>query len=504
MHRFGNFPLAFQYWYYEYCPYANGNLADRVGESVPRIPNWSVKHRLTYKDVKSAFFNIRQEQVVLSNITPSVLEKSILQLLDFKFVTVVVKFGDLPGTSKQGYSHLISGHDLTLLRILRSDVNLLCFATPTGDNNGDNSKKKNDDQPNMGGIVDNQVDDPPNNELDWSEILDTEISKFTQPDKSIAVIDTTAIVGDDVRKVDANASDNIKGLYRIHLGLLPFNTLNTSLLTTSFSLGTPRIATLNLGNFLELRCTMSKKDQGQSRFLLLDPEWPICFQALLWVEMTVDRRYSSYLSLVPMEVFPMGKLFSFLSKAFYPLGQPSLSLGQKINKVTSALYVHRSVSNGVVVVAEVVTGILMFVIGYHRGLQVVIGYHGGRQIYDRLSRRVSGFDRLSWRASASWNKYEFGGWKSYLDDPCSYCDGPHFWKDCKYAPRREMCAPSPAYWEYNCSFCAHQDGHWSDFLNAPSPYCANPGSSSSYEYDRSYGQEKKERSTGKSDIKAML
>ena len=68
---------------------------------------------------------------------------------------------------------------------------------------------------------------------------------------------------------------------------------------------------------------------------------------------------------------------------------------------------------------------------------------------------------------ASWNECEFDGWKSYLDDPCPYCDRPHFWQDCRYAPRREMCAPSPSYWEYDCSLCGGQDGHWSDFPNAP-------------------------------------
>ncbi|KAM3397347.1 hypothetical protein P3S68_000859 [Capsicum galapagoense] len=48
--------------------------------------------------------------------------------------------------------------------------------------------------------------------LDWSEISDAEISKFTQPDKSVATTDTTNLVCDNVRKVDATASDNVKGI----------------------------------------------------------------------------------------------------------------------------------------------------------------------------------------------------------------------------------------------------------------------------------------------------
>ncbi|KAM3380255.1 hypothetical protein P3S68_005828 [Capsicum galapagoense] len=50
------------------------------------------------------------------------------------------------------------------------------------------------------------------NELDWSEIPDADISKFTQPDKSVARIDATDLICDNVRKVDATASDNVKGI----------------------------------------------------------------------------------------------------------------------------------------------------------------------------------------------------------------------------------------------------------------------------------------------------
>lgn len=50
------------------------------------------------------------------------------------------------------------------------------------------------------------------NEFDWLEISDVEISKFTQPDKSVVMIDATGLVCDNVRKVDANASDNVRGI----------------------------------------------------------------------------------------------------------------------------------------------------------------------------------------------------------------------------------------------------------------------------------------------------
>ncbi|KAF3633100.1 hypothetical protein FXO38_25762 [Capsicum annuum] len=287
---------AFQCWFYECCSYANDDLADRVGDGVPRILNWFVKYRPTYKEVKSAFFYIRQEQVVLRNITPTVLEKTILQLPDFKPVDVVVHSVDLPSTSKQECSQSSSDNELALLR---SDVKMV--GTSIGDNDGDNSNEKDDETPNVGGIGDDQVNDPPNvgqendvvpevdhisdnlmddvgktidcvggdvfghlvddvgekvnfvgdcvvghvvvdsaaemfkdgawenfsnfnflkftqnsvlsqNELDWSEIPDADISKFTQPDKSVARTDATDLVCDNVRKVDATASDNVKGI----------------------------------------------------------------------------------------------------------------------------------------------------------------------------------------------------------------------------------------------------------------------------------------------------
>ncbi|KAM3375837.1 hypothetical protein P3S68_014551 [Capsicum galapagoense] len=100
MYRCVGFPLAFQYWFCECCPYADGHLADRVGDSVPHIRNWFVKHKPMYKEVKSVFFDIRLKQVVLSNITLMVLEKLILQLLDFKSMDAVVNTGDSLGTSK--------------------------------------------------------------------------------------------------------------------------------------------------------------------------------------------------------------------------------------------------------------------------------------------------------------------------------------------------------------------------------------------------------------------
>ncbi|PHT29697.1 hypothetical protein CQW23_30709 [Capsicum baccatum] len=211
MYRCVGFPLAFQCWFYECCPYVNGHLADRVGDGVPCILNWFVKDRPTYKEVKSVFFYIRQEQVVLRNITPTILEKIILQLPYFKPVDAIVHSVDLPSTSKQDCSNSSTNNELSLLRIsgkgfldrevYESSFELIFRAlyiknepkvgTTIGDNNGDNSIEKDDETPNVG---------------------DAEISKFTQPDKSVAITDATDLVCDNVRKVDATASDHIKGI----------------------------------------------------------------------------------------------------------------------------------------------------------------------------------------------------------------------------------------------------------------------------------------------------
>ncbi|KAF3681093.1 hypothetical protein FXO38_01926 [Capsicum annuum] len=310
-------------------------------------------------------------KVVLHNITPTVLEKTILQLPDFKPMDAVVHFVDLPNTSKQECSQLSSDNELTLSRndikmltekvflmekFMKSSFELIFRAldiknepkvgTSIGDNDGDNSNEKNNEKPNVGSTGDDQVNDLPNvgqqndvvpkiyhisdnlmndvgkatdcvgsdvirhlvdvvrekvnfvgdcigghvdvdsmaetfkdgdwknfpnfdflkftqssgenkdiregknsqvdsdwsnftdsevskftqpfrdqktqkegdvavlsqNELDWSEISDAEIFKFTQPDKSVATTDATDLVCDNVRKVDATACDNVKGI----------------------------------------------------------------------------------------------------------------------------------------------------------------------------------------------------------------------------------------------------------------------------------------------------
>ncbi|KAF3664468.1 hypothetical protein FXO38_10097 [Capsicum annuum] len=114
--------------------------------------------------------------VVLRNITPTILEKIILQLPDFKPMDAVVHSVDLPSTSKQKCSQSSSDNELELLRsdvkmltekvssmkkFMKSSFELIFRAldikndpkvgTSIGDNDGDNSNKKDDETPNVTG-----------------------------------------------------------------------------------------------------------------------------------------------------------------------------------------------------------------------------------------------------------------------------------------------------------------------------------------------------------------
>lgn len=123
--------MTFQCWFYECFPYANNILVVRVGESVPRILNWSVTIIPNYKKVKSEFSDINREQVVLTNIKPTYLEKSILQLPLFEPVpqqehAANMEFGSFFSKSKQHMREEIPVDYENELKLLRTDLNLVC------------------------------------------------------------------------------------------------------------------------------------------------------------------------------------------------------------------------------------------------------------------------------------------------------------------------------------------------------------------------------------------
>ncbi|XP_070034538.1 uncharacterized protein [Nicotiana tomentosiformis] len=83
IYRYGGLPLAFKYWFYECCPYTHKNLAYQIEYLVPRILNWTVKKKVTFKRLRKEFFLLSQEQLVFGNIAPTNVEQTRLELYDF-------------------------------------------------------------------------------------------------------------------------------------------------------------------------------------------------------------------------------------------------------------------------------------------------------------------------------------------------------------------------------------------------------------------------------------
>ncbi|KAM3205336.1 hypothetical protein P3L10_028746 [Capsicum annuum] len=214
MYRRGGFSLAFQCWFYECCPYANDKLVVRVRDSVPRVLNWSVTVRSNYRKVKFSFSDIHREQVVLTNIESTCIEKSILQLPVFEPVpqkehTAFKKSDGLSDPRKEHMRediHVNSQNENPIEINLSDNVGRQTDGTPKVDHVSDNVVDSVG-QKNVG--VDNCIDVEAGNklsanlvddvekeninymkdliensqEIDWSVVPDSEISKYTQPDK---------------------------------------------------------------------------------------------------------------------------------------------------------------------------------------------------------------------------------------------------------------------------------------------------------------------------------
>ncbi|PHT50363.1 hypothetical protein CQW23_10110 [Capsicum baccatum] len=101
MYRCSGFPLAFQYWFYECCPYADNKLAVRVGDSVPRILNWSVTIKPNYKKVKFAFSDINREQLKDEVLSMKQLKTSLFDLI---FKALNIKEGSKSATLNEYHS----------------------------------------------------------------------------------------------------------------------------------------------------------------------------------------------------------------------------------------------------------------------------------------------------------------------------------------------------------------------------------------------------------------
>ncbi|KAF3635585.1 hypothetical protein FXO37_25919 [Capsicum annuum] len=238
MYRCGGFPLAFQCWFYECCPYANDKLVVRVGDSVPRVLNWSVTIRPNYRKVQFAFNDINCEQ-----LRDEVL--SMKQLMTSSF-DLIFKALHINKGSKSAEYH--SGQNMRLKN------NNTHAGNPIGVNLSDNVGRKTDGTSKVDHVSDNVVDvagdhlsdnvvddigketvgvgdridtdasDRPitvsnftqlisqenvqfmkdlvenSQKIDWSVVLNSEISKYTQPNK----IDEHSVIEKAIEKINTD------------------------------------------------------------------------------------------------------------------------------------------------------------------------------------------------------------------------------------------------------------------------------------------------------------
>ncbi|KAJ8570534.1 hypothetical protein K7X08_037506 [Anisodus acutangulus] len=173
MYRCDDLPLTFQCWFYECCGYADKSLPYRMGDSVSRILNWSVKKN---QKLNNEVVSLEEE------IKPSF--KKIFKALNIKDDSKirVCKVDDLPDPSDV-VDEGMKGND------------------HVGDNEVDECMKVGDDAGKISGdeevdtvvksvtetILDDQVIDDAADEcikvgdnVDWSTVPNVEFSKFSQ------------------------------------------------------------------------------------------------------------------------------------------------------------------------------------------------------------------------------------------------------------------------------------------------------------------------------------
>ncbi|XP_050231927.1 uncharacterized protein LOC126680778 isoform X2 [Mercurialis annua] len=78
--RYDGFPLAFQTWFFECCPALEGGIASCCGTEIPRILRWKVTTLQSWSYLCRNLFDQSAEQLKLCNITPTVEERTLLNL----------------------------------------------------------------------------------------------------------------------------------------------------------------------------------------------------------------------------------------------------------------------------------------------------------------------------------------------------------------------------------------------------------------------------------------
>ncbi|PHT33676.1 hypothetical protein CQW23_25476 [Capsicum baccatum] len=211
MYQCGGFPLAFQYWFYEYCPYADNKLAVRVEDSVLQILKWSVTIRPNYRKVKFAFSDINREQFAILNEYHSghnvglknddtrggnPIEVNLSNNVEWQTDgtpkidhisdNVVDGAGDCDRIDVVARDHLSDN--------VVDDIGKEIISVYDYIDTGATDRPITENVQCMKDLVEN------NQEIDWSVVLNSEISKYTQPDK----IGEHSVIKKVVGKIDTN------------------------------------------------------------------------------------------------------------------------------------------------------------------------------------------------------------------------------------------------------------------------------------------------------------
>ncbi|PHU18128.1 Cysteine-rich receptor-like protein kinase 2 [Capsicum chinense] len=230
MYRCCGFPLAFQCWFYECCPYANDKIVVRLGDSVPRVLNWSMTVRLNYRKVKFAFSDIHHEQehaafkksdgsfdsskehmredspvdsqndLKLLRTELNLLKDEVLsmkQLMTSSF-DLIFKALHINEGSKSAEYH--SGHNVGLKN---DDTHA---GNPIGVNLSDNVERQTNGTPKVDHVSDNVVDGVGQKNIGVGDCIDVEAGNKL-----------SANLVDDVEKENVEVGDHIDVVARDHL-----------------------------------------------------------------------------------------------------------------------------------------------------------------------------------------------------------------------------------------------------------------------------------------------
>ncbi|KAF3649878.1 hypothetical protein T459_03307 [Capsicum annuum] len=208
MYRCGGFPLAFQCWFYECCPYANDKFVVRVGDSVLRLPVFEPVPQKEHSAFKksdgssdSSKEHMREDSPVnsqnelkLLRIDLNLLKDDVLsmkQLMTSSF-DLIFKALDINKGSKWSY-----------LGLKNNDTHA---GNPIGVNLSDNVGRQTDGTPKVDHVSDNMVDGVGQKNIGVWDCIDVEARNKL----SVNLVD-------DVEKENIDVGDHIDVVAGYHL-----------------------------------------------------------------------------------------------------------------------------------------------------------------------------------------------------------------------------------------------------------------------------------------------